>query len=98
VGQAGQAPQATHEQEQKLKALLPPAAESQGRKVQVAVLTGSDSAATQIVKAAERLGVDVVCLGTYRRSGLARAVAGSVTRDVMAHTTRPVLVVRPPEG
>lgn len=94
-------PQHAIEQErdlrQRLHQLLPRDADSQGRKVQVEVLSGQD-VATALLKAAERLVVDVICLGTHGHSGLKKAVMGSVTREVTSRADRPVLVVRPPEG
>lgn len=79
----------------RLRQLVPAEGESQGRRVEVLVLSGED-VATHLVQAAARLDVDVVCMGTHGRSGLARAVLGSVAEAVMARADRPVLVVRPP--
>lgn len=50
--------------------------------------------AEAIAQAAERLGVDLVCVGTHGRSGLSRAILGSVAEGVLAHTRRPVLLAR----
>jgi nucleotide-binding universal stress UspA family protein len=47
-----------------------------------------------ICQAAERLGVDLICLGTHGRSGVARALLGSVASGVIEHTERPVLLAR----
>jgi nucleotide-binding universal stress UspA family protein len=49
-----------------------------------------------ICQAAERLGADVICLGTHGRSGVSRAVLGSVAQAVLAGTRRPVLLARAP--
>lgn len=38
----------------------------------------------------------IVAMTTHGRSGLARVIAGSVTRDVVARSNHPVLVVKPP--
>lgn len=48
-----------------------------------------------ICQAAERLGVDAVCVASHGRSGVDRAVLGSVTEAVMRESHRPVFVVRP---
>ena len=48
-----------------------------------------------ICQAAERLGVDAVCVASHGRSGVMRAVLGSVAEAVMRESRRPVLVVRP---
>lgn len=47
-----------------------------------------------LCQAAERLGVDLLCLGTHGRGGLARALLGSVAQSVAERTERPVLLVR----
>jgi len=49
-----------------------------------------------IIQAAERLDCDVICMGTHGRSGLTRALAGSVAQEVLLNGTRPVFIVRPP--
>jgi nucleotide-binding universal stress UspA family protein len=49
----------------------------------------------QICAAAERLGVDVVCIGSRGESGL-KALLGSVVAGVLRESARPVLVIRPP--
>ncbi|OJT19178.1 universal stress protein [Archangium sp. Cb G35] len=83
---------------QRLHQLLPRDADAQGRKVLVEVLSGQD-VATVLLKAAERLSVDVLCVGTHGRGGLMKkSLMGSVAKEVMARADRPVLVVRPPEG
>ena len=82
---------------QRLLQLLPRDAEAHGRKVDFEVLTGEDVASV-LLQAAGRHCVDVICLGTYGTSGLKKALMGSVTREVMARTDRPVMVVHPPEG
>jgi nucleotide-binding universal stress UspA family protein len=56
----------------------------------------ANKAATAICQAAERLGVDLICLGTHGRKGLARALLGSVAGSVLEQTQRPVLLARRP--
>jgi len=53
---------------------------------------------TAICQAAERLGVDLICLGTHGRTGLSRAILGSVAGAVLEQTRRPVLLARPPRA
>lgn len=48
-----------------------------------------------IDEAAERLGVEVICMGSHGRAGVTRAIIGSVTEAVMRESRRPVFVVRP---
>jgi nucleotide-binding universal stress UspA family protein len=49
-----------------------------------------------ICQAAERLGAGTICIGTHGRTGIARAVLGSVAARVLAQSERRVLLVRPP--
>jgi nucleotide-binding universal stress UspA family protein len=81
------------ELERQLEGLVPAEAPGRGVRTEIHVLEGRD-AAEAIGAAAERLGVDVVCLGTHGRTGLAEVVLGSVAQDVLRRTRRPVLLVR----
>lgn len=53
-------------------------------------------ASLAICQAAERLGVDAVCVASHGRGGIKRLVLGSVAEAVMRQSRRPVFVVRPP--
>lgn len=77
----------------RLRALAPGAAGREGITTHVEVAHGPVVA--EICASAERLGVDVVCLGTRGESGI-KALLGSVVAAVLRESTRPVLVVRPP--
>lgn len=48
-----------------------------------------------IVEAAERLGAELVVVGTHARGALARALLGSVSTHVLRHWPGPLLVVGP---
>lgn len=52
-------------------------------------------AAGAICEAAERLGVDAICMGSHGRTGFKRAIVGSVAEAVMRESRRPLFVVRP---
>jgi nucleotide-binding universal stress UspA family protein len=82
---------------QQLEARVPRAAARSGRDVQVEVVTGND-AASLIIQAAERHSVDFLCMGTHGRTGVLRAVMGSVAQEVMTRCDRPVLMVRAPQA
>jgi len=56
----------------------------------------SDDAGRAICQAAERLGTAAICLGTHGRSGLSKAVLGSVAESVLHMTRRPLLLARAP--
>lgn len=58
------------------------------------VVHGDDAAQT-IAEAAERLGADVVVIASHGRSGITRALVGSVADKLMRACHRPVLVLRP---
>ena len=47
----------------------------------------------QILAAAERLRADLIVMGTHGRTGLRRALVGSVAEEVLRHSRRPVLIV-----
>lgn len=79
----------------KLRALIPAEAEHLGVRTEVEVAEHRD-AATGICQTAERFGADVICLGTHGGSGLSKTLLGSVAQKVMAHSRRPLLVIRPP--
>jgi nucleotide-binding universal stress UspA family protein len=77
----------------RLRALAPAAAGREGITTHVEIAHGAVVA--EICTSAERLGVDVVCLGSRGESGL-KALLGSVVAGVLRESARPVLVVRPP--
>jgi len=81
--------------EQQLRALIPSEAKARWISTKVEVAS-SGKPSTAICQAAERFGADLICIGSHGRSGLSRAVLGSVAQDVMARSHLPVLVIRPP--
>lgn len=48
----------------------------------------------KIVNMADHVDADVICMGTYGRTGLRRILMGSVTEKVIRKSARPVLVVK----
>jgi nucleotide-binding universal stress UspA family protein len=76
-----------------LRALAPSGAEREGITTHVELARGAVVA--EICAAAERLGVDAVCVGSRGESRL-EALLGSVAAAVLRECLRPVLVVRPP--
>jgi nucleotide-binding universal stress UspA family protein len=77
-----------------LQALVPAGAAARGVETHVRIVEAR-SAGAAIVTAAERLGADLICVGSHGRSGLSAAFAGSVAQDVVARSGRPVVVVGP---
>jgi nucleotide-binding universal stress UspA family protein len=82
--------------EEHLRSLIPLRAVINGKSGEVLVLESSN-VADAVVQAANRLGADVICLGTHGRSGVSRAVLGSVAQAVVSKAEQPVLLVRPPK-
>lgn len=76
----------------KLAAMTPADSKSSGISTVTEVLPAGD-VASGILRAAERLDADVICLGTRGRRGPLRALMGSVARDVLEKTQRPTLLV-----
>ena len=64
------------------------------RTLQAYVVRGED-AATAIAQTAARLGCDMICIASHGRSGLTRALMGSVADRLLRATRKPVLVLRP---
>jgi nucleotide-binding universal stress UspA family protein len=79
--------------EARLRALVPGGAEALGITTNVSVVE-APFAADGILQAAERLEADVIALASHGRSGIKRAVMGSVAEEVARRSTRPVLVAR----
>jgi nucleotide-binding universal stress UspA family protein len=81
---------------QRLRALIPPEAEARGILTNTSVLEGA-SAAQAILAAALRLDVDLIALASHGRSGVKRALLGSVAEQVARDSARPVLIVHLPK-
>src|SRR3954469_10945316 len=74
-----------------LQALAPAGAR---QTIHAHVVRGDDTAAA-IAQCAARFGVDVICIASHGRSGLTRALVGSVADSLLRATRLPVLVLRP---
>jgi nucleotide-binding universal stress UspA family protein len=79
--------------EGQLRKLVPSDAERFGITTHVSVIDGGE-AAPAILQAAERLNVDAISMGSQGRSGVARALLGSVAEQVTRSARKPVLIVR----
>lgn len=64
--------------------------------VQTAVAEGD--AGAEIIKFAHRENVGLIAIATHGRSGIVRAVMGSVADRVIRQSSMPVLVVRPTDA
>jgi nucleotide-binding universal stress UspA family protein len=79
-----------------LAALVPPEAAVRGIKTEVEIVDDRDPA-HGIGMAVRRFGPDLICLSTGERPAIAKALFGSVVRDVIAQNAEPVLLVKPEE-
>jgi len=77
----------------KLRTLIPRDAEAAGIITEAEVIEHHD-AASAICEEAERAGADVICLASHGRTGLSKALFGSVAQAVMKRSRRPVMIVR----
>lgn len=78
---------------EQLRGLIPAAAAARGIATELHVVAAR-SIPTAINQAAERLGASLIVLASRGRSGLAKAVLGSVAQAVLAESARPVVIVR----
>ena len=81
----------------RLKALIPKDSEHKGITTVLHVIDGGYVPST-IMQAASRVGADAICLASHGRSGLGRAVMGSVAQRVIEGSDRPVYVIRGQNG
>lgn len=81
---------------QKLRELEPGFARAKGVSTEVE-LAESAAVAECIVEIAGRLRADAVCMASHGRSGLGRALFGSVAEEVLRRVDRPALIV-PQQG
>jgi nucleotide-binding universal stress UspA family protein len=66
----------------------------QGKSLEPHVVRGDD-AAEAIAQTAARLGCDAICIASHGRSGISRALVGSIADKLIRATRKPVLVLRP---
>jgi nucleotide-binding universal stress UspA family protein len=64
--------------------------------VTIETLVREGPVAEAIVRVAEEQQIDLITMATHGRSGLRRAVYGSVAEQVLRSSTKPVLLVRVP--
>lgn len=80
---------------ERLLSLIPSDTLSSSRATRLHILE-SNHVAEAICQAAERFDANLICVGTHGRSGVAKAVLGSIAQGVVAHTQRPVLLTHAP--
>ncbi len=67
------------------------------KSIQVETVTTLGTAGQTIVEYAEGNSIDLITIATHGRSGLGRAVFGSVADQVLRESGRPILLIRPRE-
>lgn len=78
-----------------LRGLVPKSAAARRIRTELEIIVAVD-VALGLARAAERHAVHAICMASRARSGFGELVLGSVTRDVLRLSRRPVLLV-PPE-
>lgn len=68
----------------------------EARGLRVRTLLGLGVPAVEIVESARAVGADLIAMTTHGRSGLRRAVFGSVAEEVLRAASVPVLMIRMP--
>jgi nucleotide-binding universal stress UspA family protein len=79
--------------EGELRGLVPTDARSLNIQTDVSVVEGR-TADEAILQTADRLAVDLIAVGSHGRSGIKRAVLGSVAEAVARHASCPVVILR----
>ncbi|MBI1847845.1 MAG: universal stress protein [Candidatus Rokubacteria bacterium] len=79
--------------EQEVTRLLTHLRGTLGERIPVTIASTLGDAADEIVRYARARGIDLIVLGTHGRTGLSRAILGSVAERVIRHAPCPVLAV-----
>jgi nucleotide-binding universal stress UspA family protein len=79
----------------RLRELIPVQADALGTRVTVELLEGK-SVVELLCQAAERLGVDAICMASHGRTGASKLLMGSIAEGVLAASRKPTMVIRPP--
>lgn len=65
--------------------------------VKLNALLHQDEARVAVLRVCKEVGADLIVMGTHGRSGLPRALLGSVAEGVLRRSDVPVLILRGPE-
>lgn len=79
---------------ERLAAIVPADARPRDVRVELHVVEAPE-AAEAICDVAERVAADLVVIGSHGHSGIRRALVGSTAEEVLGHTRRAVVVIRP---
>lgn len=64
------------------------------RGVPIELVVASGAIASSIIRAADEERIDLIAMATHGRTGVQRAVRGSVAEEVLRQSNKPVLLVR----
>ena len=95
AGSGGLAADVRADLEQMLRTLVPPEAEGERVQTEIVVQAGAD-AAEAIGQVTRRVGADLVVMASHGRTGLRRALLGSVTESMVRGASVPVVIVPVP--
>ena len=87
-------PSLKEEIERRLRQLVPAEAAAFGIESAVAVVEAS-SVEEGLLHEAERIGADILVIASHGRTGLKRTLLGTAAEKIVAHGSRPVLVLYP---
>ena len=62
--------------------------------VPIELVVASGAIAASIIRAADEENIDLIAMATHGRTGVQRAVRGSVAEEVLRRSNKPVLLVR----
>jgi nucleotide-binding universal stress UspA family protein len=79
--------------ESKLKAMIPPQALNLQIETKLEIIHSVETAEA-ICQAAERLGVDAICMASHGHSGIMQRVMGATAQEVLEKSKKPLLVIR----
>jgi universal stress protein A len=85
-----------HALEERLRQIQPPALEpnENGASIRIEHVLKTGHALEEIVRTADETGSELIVMGTHGRTGLGRALMGSVAEAVLRTAHCPVLIVR----
>jgi nucleotide-binding universal stress UspA family protein len=79
--------------ESKMRELIPPQAKDLNIVTELEIINSVETAEA-ICQAAERLGVDIICMASHGRGGVMQRVMGATAQEVLETSKKPLLVIR----
>jgi nucleotide-binding universal stress UspA family protein len=79
--------------ESKMRGMIPQQAKEMNIVTEIEIVNSVETAEA-ICQAAERLGVDVICMASHGHSGIMQRVMGATAQEVLESSKKPLLVIR----